>query len=206
MAVKTRLTGKQKLFALHYAACLNQTEAARLAGYKAKSDATFRAIGHENLAKPHIRAEIDRLLHQRTMQPIEVLARLSEQATGDYSDFFDVRSSGEPVFNLSKAIERGKLHLIKKINFSEKTGDLKSIELHDPQAALVHLGKAYGLFKDKLEIDDWRTKVIEDVRTGLLTIEQVIQAFGTKQDLIDAIGEPSLAAQLFAAGGIPAQS
>lgn len=187
-----KLTGKQKHFALFYAACLNATEAAKLAGYKAKNEATFRAIGAENLTKPSIKAEIDRLLTEKTMQSHEVLSRLSEQATADPSDFFDINAmTGQPRLDLAKAAERGKIHLIKKITFGE-LGFVKSIELHSSQAALVHLGKAYGLFTDKLQIDDWRSRAIEDIREGRIAYQALADGF-----------DESLAADLFRAAGIP---
>lgn len=185
------LTQKQKAFAIHYAACLNATESARLAGYSDSSDAVLGAIGHENLRKPKIRQEIDRLLTERTIQAEEVLARLSAQAEGDLSDFFDIQY-GIPILNLEKAKERGKMHLVKKISFGNK-GFVSSIELESSQAALVHLGKAYGLFSDRIEIRDWRDKAVEAIQRGELDFEPLSERFGH-----------SLAVELFQRAGVDA--
>lgn len=46
------LTARQEKFVEHYALCGNATEAARLAGYSAK---TARVIGQENLLKPAVK-------------------------------------------------------------------------------------------------------------------------------------------------------
>ena len=50
------LSARQEKFVEHYAICSNATEAARLAGYSAK---TARVIGSENLLKPAIREAIE---------------------------------------------------------------------------------------------------------------------------------------------------
>jgi hypothetical protein len=52
------LTEKQKKFTREYLKELNATKAARLAGY---SNKTAYSIGHENLNKPEVRKEIERL-------------------------------------------------------------------------------------------------------------------------------------------------
>ena len=51
----TKLTDKQSRFANEYLVDFDRTNAAKRAGYSAKS---ARAIGHENLNKPYIAAEI----------------------------------------------------------------------------------------------------------------------------------------------------
>lgn len=184
------LTGKQRVFVKEYIACLNATEAARRAGYKAKDDGTFRVIGTENLAKPNIRTEIDRLLAEKTMKADEVLARLSDMAEGTIEDFVSINEyTGQPHIDFRKARELGKLHLIKRIKYN-KDGFVDSIELHDPQSALVHLGKAYALFTDKVE-HSWRETAISEIRAGVIDYEQL------------ALEDESLAAELFAQAGIP---
>jgi phage terminase small subunit len=51
-----RLNSRQERFVEHYALCGNAAEAARLAGYSAK---TARVIGPENLSKPAVKAAIE---------------------------------------------------------------------------------------------------------------------------------------------------
>ena len=50
------LSARQEKFVEHYAICSNATEAARLAGYSAK---TARVIGSENLLKPAIKEAVE---------------------------------------------------------------------------------------------------------------------------------------------------
>lgn len=189
----SNLTSKQQQFIKHYVACLNATEAARLSEYKG-NDVTLASVGAENLRKPHISAEISRLLAEKTIQADEVLARLSEQATLDLSDFFDFDAKAIMTqANLQKAMERGKTHLIKSIKFDGKTGYPTHIEFHSAQNALIHLGKAYGLFTDRIQIDDWRSQAITDIRDGKLTYEAVAEAFD----------DSDLATELFALAGVP---
>lgn len=52
-----------------------------------------------------------------------------------------------PVVDLAAALRRGKLHLVKSYN--AKDG---KVELYDAQAALVHIGKHHGLFKEVLDV------------------------------------------------------
>ena len=50
-----KLTARQEKFVEHYSICGNAAEAARLAGYSAK---TARVIGPENLTKPAVKAAL----------------------------------------------------------------------------------------------------------------------------------------------------
>lgn len=133
------VTRKQRAFIEAYLACWNAAEAARRAGYSARS---ARSIGHENLTKPDIRAEIDRRLAEMTMSADEVLVRLSEQARASMADFLVVDKEG---VRLDPRKARKKLHLVKRLRQGK---DGLRIELHDAQAALTLLGKRYGLFRE----------------------------------------------------------
>jgi hypothetical protein len=121
----------------------NATEAARLAGYASPNVQSARLL--DNVS---IKAAIDARVSEAAMTANEVLARLSDQASADISDFVDVRFPGEFTIDLVKAKEMGKLHLIKKI-VPTKYGI--SIELHDSQAALAQLGRYHKLFVDRHE-------------------------------------------------------
>ncbi len=153
-----RLTLKQRLFVEEYLTCWNAAEAARRAGYSAK---TAKVIGTENLTKPAIRAVIDQRLAERAMSADEVLARLSAQASASLADFITITGEGDKrtaVFDLVKAVESGKAHLIKKISFMK--GRLE-VELYDAQAALHLLGKHHRLFTDRIEFHDWRKQAAD---------------------------------------------
>lgn len=141
------LSNKQRVFIDEYLICLNASEAARRAGYNGKSN----VVGSQLLANLSISEEITRLLKERHLSADAVLARLGDMALGNLSEFADIQTNAD----LGNARERG--HLIKK--FKRKITRDKSgseyeeieLELYDAQAALVHIGKAHGLFADRVE-------------------------------------------------------
>jgi len=65
-----QLTEKQRAFCEEYLVDLNATQAAIRAGY---SEATAKEIGFENLTKPHIQDEVQRLMEERSKR-VEVNA------------------------------------------------------------------------------------------------------------------------------------
>lgn len=172
MTVKS-LNSKQQAFVEHYIACgWNATEAARRAGYSAK---TAGSIGHENLTKPEIRAAINARVAELKMSADEVLTRLADMARSNMGDFIKLVPAADgkgkvAVFDFDRAAKAGKLHLIKSIKINAK-GTI--VELHDAQAALVQLGRHHGLFADRLEIVDWR----EEARKAGLQPEQLVTSF-----------------------------
>ena len=178
-----KLTDKQKMFVEAYLETLNATESVRRAKYKG-NDQTLRAVGHENLTKPHIREEIDRRLKEMVMSADEVLLRLGEQARAEYSLFMTPFGG----LDLSKLIRADKGHLIKKI---KKTLHGIEIEFYDAQAALVHLGKYHALFTDRLKVEDWRSEIIELLKSGKIKPEQVEEELGG-----------DLAAELYESAGV----
>jgi phage terminase small subunit len=144
---------QQILFAEHYAVCLNGTKAAKLAGYKG-DDNTLCATGSRLLRNDRVRARIDELLAQQAMSAQEILARLADHARGDMLQLLDPATM---VLDTKKA--EGKTHLIKSIeqtvitdNKSDKETIITKVEMYDAQSALVHLGKAAGLFTTKTDI------------------------------------------------------
>lgn len=166
------MTNRQKVFIEEYVRDFNATRAAKAAGYSERSAAS---IGQENLIKPEIFAEIQRRIKEKTMGADEVLLRLADQARGDMGDFFDVEADGRVVFSLAKAKERNVTHLIKKLKThtttrvcsvpsvsmetveGEETVETVTvdveIELHDAQAALVHIGRHHKLFTDSTDVN-----------------------------------------------------
>lgn len=151
-----KLTGKMKAFADHYigGAHFNATKAALLAGY---SEKTAFQIGYENLKKPEIRGYIKFRLSELTLTENEVLSRLTEHANGTIADI--LTEDGE--FDYADMIRRGKDHLIKKLKVKRTTRKTKDgeevedltheFEMHDAQAATVHIGKYHKLFTEKIE-------------------------------------------------------
>lgn len=152
------LTGKQAAFIDAYLgeARFNATEAARIAGYKG-DDNTLSSVGYENLRKPDIAAVVLERLNEAAMSANEVLARLSKHARGRLVDLLN--EDGQ--FDLALAEERGVADLLKKLKVRTNTRRTREgeeiedvsyeYEIHDPQAALVHLGKFHKLFAERVE-------------------------------------------------------
>jgi len=147
------LNDKQRAFVEHYLACWNGAEAARRAGYSVK---TAREQASDLLTKPNIKAAIAQRIAELKMSADEVLLRLADHARGSIEHFMD----GQDEFSLAEARKQGKMHLVKKLKRTKRTEHRKDgdpvvtttteVELHDPQAALVQLGRANALFTDKV--------------------------------------------------------
>ena len=143
-------TEKQRQFVLAYIgeARFNATEAARMAKYDG-SDETLRAIGYENLTKPHIRAAIDEILEEHAITERQAVAIVSSHARASIEDFIDIvdeegdeGSKQSFRLNLLKAQNAGLLHLIKKVGYDSRARPY--IELVDAQAALKDLLAYYA--------------------------------------------------------------
>jgi hypothetical protein len=126
--------------------------AAERAGYSNPRRAAWNLM-----QRPRVKEYLKARLQQLGMPADEVITRLSQQARANVGDFYIIKDEVDPDtgeqtrrigvdWDLIK--ERG--YLVKRISYS-KRGD-PIIELHDPQAALVQVGKAHGLFKDINEI------------------------------------------------------
>lgn len=173
------LTDKQRVFVEHYLTCWNATEAARRAGYEG-NDNTLGVVGYENLRKPKIADLVEQRISEIAMGADEVLLRLAEQARADVGDFIKIDGRGKVSLDLKRAQREGKLRLVKKLT---PTQFGMKLELHDAQAALVHLGKHHGLFKGDEE--DWRAAL---AKAGLDASELFRDLVG---QLATAFGPPS---------------
>lgn len=146
------LSPKQQAFIEHYLTCWNATQAAIAAGYSQK---TARSIGSENLTKPDIQAAIQARLVELKMGADEVVTRLTEHARGSLAPFLRVTPDGHLLgFTFG---DDTPLHLLRRATVTKRTikgmsEETVTIELHDPQAAIVHLGKHHKLFTDNVAL------------------------------------------------------
>ena len=129
---------RRAIFVQEYLKHHNAAKAARAAGYK--SD---RYSGCVLLKDERVRAQIDEALSDRIVSPKEIVARLSEQAMGNVAEF--VKPNGR----VNQETMKSKGYLVKRVRRGEH-GD--EVELLDQQAALVILGKHYGMFRDRHEV------------------------------------------------------
>jgi len=157
---KKTLTDKQAAFCLNYVITWNATQAAKDAGY---SEDTARQIGYENLTKPYIQAEIQRIMDDMAMSAQEVLARLTAQGRANMAEIVEpynvpiLDRDGKLVgtrqsFRLKEGALERHGHLIRTIA-PTRSGDFK-FELLDPQKAQELVGRHRNMFRDtKLNID-----------------------------------------------------
>ena len=184
MAKKPKLTDKQRAFIDSYLGCLNATRAAREAGYKGE-DRTLRSVGSENLAKPNIRAEIDRRMKEAGITDEEIMFRLKAQASANFEDLIEYDDWGYVSIDVAGFLKAGFGHLIKEIKEETALGNKKrlTVKLHDSQAALMHLAKLRGMLKD--DRPAWKIEIINLVVNGETTIEQIKEEFG--DDLVNEL-------------------
>lgn len=95
-----QLTEKEGLFCKFFVNNRNATQAAIKAGY---SPNTARSIGYENLTKPHIRAEVERLKAIRNqaimLSEEDIVERYMRIAFADMTDFSEFGTEDIPVLD-----------------------------------------------------------------------------------------------------------
>lgn len=160
------MTKKQKLFCEEYLVDLNATQAAIRAGY---SSATAKDIGCENLAKPNIRAHIDRAMAERSKRTgvnadrvVRELAKIAFVNAADVINAKDATLRDDASEDDTAAIQS-----VKVKTFGED-GLEREIKMADKLKALELLGKHLGMFKDKVELsgglDTEKTKLDDLLR------------------------------------------
>lgn len=136
-----RLTYRQGLFIEHYLQDPNATKAAIKAGYSPK---TAYSQGQRLLKNVEVRKRVNLRLEKAIMDADEVLQRLSKQARASVLDVLN--DDGD--FDIADVRERDVADLVKKLKVIKKPSGETSyeFEIHDAQAALVHLAKFHKLF------------------------------------------------------------
>jgi len=150
------MTPKQERFVAEYIVDLNATQAAIRAGYSVK---TARAIGFENLTKPHIsdavaRAQSERL-DEMNVEAGVVLRELSRLATSDLRQLFREDGSLLPIDEMpdevAAAISSIEVVTTYPNGKDEPPEYVKKVRLWDKNTALTNLAKHFGLLKDLVE-------------------------------------------------------
>lgn len=148
---KKTLTEKQKQFCIEYLVDFNATHAAIRAGYSVESAAD---IGSENMTKPHILAEIEKLRAEISAKtgvtPERVLNELAKIAFASPCDVID--------FETGEILDKDSASAIASVKIKEtpnRDGDIiveRDIRFADRIKALELCGKHVGLFKDRVEL------------------------------------------------------
>ncbi|MFD2334676.1 terminase small subunit [Cohnella sp. GCM10020058] len=161
------LTDKQQKFVDEYLIDLNATQAAIRAGYSPKA---ATAIGSENLGKPDIRAYIDERMAEHSKRTgvnqeriIRELARIAfldptQLVNMDSAELKDDASLDDRAAIASVKVKTmsGEVEMVEReVRFADK---IKALEL---------LGKRYGMWIDKQQIDvSAAVQIVDDVPKG----------------------------------------
>lgn len=146
-----KLTAKQQRFCDEYLIDLNATQAAIRAGY---SEKTAAVIATENLRKPNISEYIEKRMAEKEKELIadqdEVMKYLTAVMRRQMTDSVVVTLNRET----SKYVpdENGTM---RKQTVKEEIPQIVKIpaQLRDANKAAELLGRAYGLYTDKIEAD-----------------------------------------------------
>ena len=141
-------------------------QAARMAGYKPTPN-NLAVIATVLLKRPDVRAQIAERTKLKAMGADEALAHLADIARGSMADFIDedAAKEGNFKFDLAKAAEADKLHLVRKIRQSSE-GELH-LELYNKLEALMLIMRQLGLFKDQVNVGITIDAVLERLPDGV---------------------------------------
>lgn len=140
------MTEKQKRFCDEYLVDCNATQAAIRAGY---SEKTAHSIGAENLIKPELKIYID-----------EQLEKLHSEKTADAQEVMEYLTSvmrGESLSEVVVVLGIGD-------GFSEARRVQKSPDEKERLKAAELIGKRYGIFTDKTQLEGVsQIQIIDDI-------------------------------------------
>ena len=147
-----KLTAKQQRFCDEYLIDLNATQAAIRAGY---SEKTAAVIATENLRKPNIKEYIEKRMEEKEKSLIadqdEVMKYLSAVMRRQLKDSVVVTLQSKT----EKWVVDEDTGKLKKQTITEETPAVVEIpaQLRDANKAAELLGKAYGIYTDRIEAD-----------------------------------------------------
>ena len=180
MALKGKLTPKQKRFADEYLVDLNATRAYKEAGYSVKSDNAAAVEGHKLLRNPKVDHYIkDKMKAREKRTEItqdQVLTELAKIAFADIKDYLSFRTAktvvehdketGEPIIDYSQIIEMRDSDDVDGRKIQEVSLNAKGVftfKLYDKLSALDKMMRHLGMFNDKVELSgDVGLKVVVD--------------------------------------------
>ncbi|MEQ1964640.1 terminase small subunit [Xenorhabdus khoisanae] len=152
------LTKQQQKFVLGILKGLNQTDAYKQAGYKAKTEETARSCASEILTNPNVKTFLDAMNQEAVSDAVmsrqEALERLSVMGRVSIHDIADFRNGqigeddeGKPVFQATWQFKDSALQNPAALSaISELTTgkDGIKLKLHDPKAAIKQLSELMG--------------------------------------------------------------
>ena len=146
-----KMTAKQQRFCDEYLIDLNATQAAIRAGYSKK---TARVIAAENLSKPIIREYIEKRLAEKEKELIadqdEVMRYLTSVMRREKKEHIVVTLQRETSTYVPD--DEGKM---RKQTIKEEVPEIVAIpsQIRDANKAAELLGKAYGIYTERVDVD-----------------------------------------------------
>lgn len=158
---------KQQRFVLSYIGCVNGTQAAKEAGYSAK---TAHQQACALLKHPNVREAIQQQKREQFkrmhMEADELLALIAGQARGQLGTVLHVTPDGDPYIDLSKATPEFMANVVEATiedftdgrEVDEKGETIKrdvrrvKVKMTSPDSARVTLAKHLGLLIDRTEV------------------------------------------------------
>ena len=125
---------------------------------------------HHLLKKPKIQNAIQDRLKAMQAGPDEIIARFSEWARGDYTNY--INPDGE--VDIERLIQDGKAHYIKSI---KETKFGRTYEFHDPMAASNTLAKIQGLLTNTVKVENWQDEIIQLLIDKRIEPDDVMREF-----------------------------
>jgi len=149
LRMAAKMTAKQMRFCDEYLTDLNATQAAIRAGYSKK---TARSIGQENLTKPDIKEYIEKRMAEKEAELIadqnEVMKYLTSVMRREKTENVVVTLSKE-----ESSFEPDENGVMRKHTIKEEIPQIVEIpaRLSDSNKAAELLGRAYGIYSDRVE-------------------------------------------------------
>lgn len=142
-----QLNPRQARFVTEYLKHFNATKAAEAAGYRSPG-----GTGAMIIKQASIQRALKMLIDLHVMHVEEVLAALASHARGTIAHFVRIDDDGIPRVDLSTPQAQENMHLIKSIKYT-KDETISAIELHNPQTALIHISRIFGLVDQTINVN-----------------------------------------------------
>jgi len=158
-----KLTNKQRAAAENYLVHWDKIRAIVQAyGHRRDDQVTYntssRVFNH-----PDVIAYIRSRTHEKSLPADRVLAFWADVVTTSIEDFLNPQmlKDGQAMFDLRRADEMNKLHLIRRIRYLERGG--YELEFYDKVRVSELIAKALGMLKDtEVQVDNYVIKVVRE--------------------------------------------
>ena len=160
MAKKTNNINKARwdTFCLEYVKDFNRTRAYKAAGYKPKSDQVARNAAHRLMCtNVYVIEKIQKLLEgqERRAEKTadDIIKELEKLAFSNITDVLQIKGGRLKVKDTEDLTSAQRAAISEISQTDTKEGGSLKVKMHEKRAALVDLGKRFGLFPNKQELE-----------------------------------------------------